>query len=101
MHLLNFNVINILFRYINHVLLIYNHTNLCYLDKPFLGSLGGRDFNSLSASIGVRNSNSGGGSFGADFRSGLGNYLIFLFLYIGQMFKISLNASSHELPLLY
>jgi hypothetical protein len=22
-------------------------------------------------------------------------------LYIGQMFKISLNASSHELPLLY
>jgi len=41
-------------------------------NKPFLGSLGGRDFNSLSASIGVRNSNSGGGSFGADFRSGLG-----------------------------
>lgn len=35
-------------------------------------SLGGRDFDSLSASLGVRSSNSGGGPFAADFRSGLG-----------------------------
>lgn len=36
----------------------------------FLDSLGVRDFDSLS--LGVRNSNSGGGPFAADFRSGLG-----------------------------
>lgn len=40
-----------------------------------LGSLVGRDFDSLSASLGVRSSNSGGGPFAADFRSGLGNYI--------------------------
>lgn len=39
----------------------------------FLGSLSGRDFDSLT--LGVRNSNSGGGPFATDFRSGLGNYL--------------------------
>jgi len=44
-----------------------------------LDSLGGRDYDSLS--LGVRNSSSGGGAFAADFRSGLGNYLFFKFIY--------------------
>jgi len=35
-------------------------------------SLGGRDFDSLSASLSVRSANSGGGPFATDFRSGLG-----------------------------
>jgi len=35
-------------------------------------SLGGRDYDSISASLGVRNSNTGGGPFVTDFRSGLG-----------------------------
>ncbi|XP_050429955.1 myelin expression factor 2 [Adelges cooleyi] len=35
-------------------------------------ALGGRDYDSLSVSLGVRGSGGGGGSYGADFRSGLG-----------------------------
>lgn len=35
-------------------------------------SLGGRDYDSMSASLGVRGANSGGGAFASDFRSGLG-----------------------------
>lgn len=46
---------------------------VCNQIKYFLDSLGGRDFDSLSVSLGARNSNSGGGPFAADFRSGLGN----------------------------
>jgi len=60
-------------------LVIYNNTfisNLYNLVDIFLDSLGGRDFDSLSASLGVRSSSSGGGGFAADFRSGLGNLII-------------------------
>lgn len=57
------------------------------LSKNILGSLVGRDFDSLSASLGVRSSNSGGGPFAADFRSGLGNYT-FLFCYYFNLRKM-------------
>jgi len=48
----------------------------------FLDSLGGRDFDSLSASLNVRNSTNVGSSFATDFRSGLGNYPYIYILYI-------------------
>lgn len=41
----------------------------------FSGSLGGRDYDSMSGSLGVRGANSGTGAFATDFRSGLGDYL--------------------------
>lgn len=42
--------------------------------KKFSGSLGGRDYDSMSGSLGVRGANSGAGAFTTDFRSGLGDY---------------------------
>lgn len=39
----------------------------------FSAALGGRDYESLSASLGVRGSGTGGG-YGGDFRSALGKY---------------------------